>query len=118
MENGNLKVGLKNGTFLDVDQIILATGYQVDVKKLPILAAGNLAGRLRCNDGYPVLDVDLQSSIPGLYFTGIHAVKDFGPMFFFVACAFAAANIIDENLNQFSSCSELSAFNNSATSSI
>lgn len=98
MENGNLKIGLNNGAFLEIDHIILATGYQVDVKKLPILAAGNLADRLRSNDGYPILDVGLQSNIPGLYFTGIHAVKDFGPMFFFVACAFAAANIIGEKV--------------------
>ncbi len=100
LANGDMRVSLNNGEHIDTDQIILATGFQVDVKKLPVLVQGNLVERLRCADGYPILDEALQSNIPGLYFTGIHAVKDFGPLFFFVACAFAAAEIIGGNLRQ------------------
>lgn len=99
MENGDLKISLNNGKQLAIDHIILATGYQVDVNKLAFLAQGYLAQRLQCHDGYPVLDETLQSTIPGLYFTGIHAVKDFGPLFFFVACTFAAADIIGRNIH-------------------
>lgn len=96
--NGDLRIDLDNGQCIDTDQLVLATGFRVDVKKLPLLEQGNVLERLQCVDGYPVLDEALQSNIPGLYFTGIHAVKDFGPLFFFVACAFAAAGIIGGNL--------------------
>ena len=98
MPNGKLKIALSNGETIYTDHVILATGYQVDIKKLSIITSGNLVDQLAISDGFPELDTALQSNIPGLYFTGIHAVKDFGPMFFFVACAFAAADIIGKKI--------------------
>ena len=92
--NGELTVTLSNRHSLTVDHVILATGYQVDVHKLKYLAGPPLIEGLACDNGFPVLDEWFQSNFPGLYFTGIHAVNDFGPFLFFVAGAFAAAEII------------------------
>ncbi|MGR8935554.1 MAG: NAD(P)-binding domain-containing protein [Gammaproteobacteria bacterium] len=96
--DGVLDIALDNGRCLQSDFVTLATGYRVDVRKLPFLAAGKILPELAIADGFPALDDTLQSDIPGLYFTGIHAVGDFGPFFFFVACAFAAADIIMRKL--------------------
>lgn len=91
---GSLKITLSNGNSLEIDHVILATGYQVDIRKVSFISGTNIMDELECDNGYPKLDDALQSSLPGLYFTGIHAVNDFGPFLFFVAGAFASAEII------------------------
>ncbi len=91
---GSLEISLSDGENREVDHVILATGYQVDIRNVPFLSDSKILDKLKCDNGYPVLDDALQSSLPELYFTGIHAVNDFGPFLFFVAGAFAAAEII------------------------
>jgi hypothetical protein len=51
---------------------------------VPYLARTHLAGDLQTVDGCPVLDGSFQSSVPGLFFTGFIAARDFGPFFGFV----------------------------------
>jgi len=68
----------------EVDHVMLATGYRVDVRRYRFLSPGLLAG-LRTADGYPLLDVGLQSSVPGLYFLGAPAAASFGPVVRFVS---------------------------------
>ena len=92
--DGALEVQLDNGTRLTVDQVILATGYKVDMRRVPLLNAGNILDRLEMRGGYPVLDEHFQSSIPGLFFTSFAAGQDFGPFFGFTVGVRTAAKII------------------------
>lgn len=94
LPSGELDVTLDTGKKLRVDQVILATGYNVDLEKVPFLAAGNLLASLETKDGYPVLDEHLQSSVPGLFFTSMAAARDFGPFFAFTVSVVASTKII------------------------
>ena len=69
---------------LEVDHVIAATGYKVDLARLGLLAENLLAG-LRTLDLSPVLSRDFESSVDGLYVVGTPAAYSFGPMFRF-AC--------------------------------
>jgi len=82
--NGHLRLRLDDGTTREVDHVLLATGYRVDVGRYPFLAE-TLVSRVRRIDGHPVLDEGLQSSVPGLHFLGAPAVHSFGPLVRFVA---------------------------------
>jgi FAD-dependent urate hydroxylase len=75
---------LDNGATLEVDHVVLATGYQIDVAKYRMLAP-KLLHRVDCVDGSPILSAGFESSVPGLYFVGSSAVASFGPMMRFVA---------------------------------
>ena len=75
--NGTVRVTLSNGETLTVDRIVFATGYKVDMARVPYLEG--LMGELKVADGSPVLDEAFQSSVPGLYLPGMAAARDFGP---------------------------------------
>jgi len=92
--SGALDVALDNGVMLAVDQVILATGYQVDIARIPFMDAGNLAGRVSVQRGSPSLDDRFQSSVPGLYFTSMAATRDFGAFLAFTVSARASARVI------------------------
>ena len=83
---------------LEVDRIVLATGYKVDVARVPLLAQGNLLPRCRSNNGSPALDEHLQSSVPGLFMTSMLAIRDFGPFLAFTAAVRASAKLIGQAL--------------------
>jgi hypothetical protein len=53
-------------------------------------------------DGFPVLDEAFGSSVPGLYFPGFPATRDFGPFFGFARGAPTAAVIIARDLARLS----------------
>jgi thioredoxin reductase len=94
--DGTLRVRLDNGVSLEADHVILATGYHMEIGNLPFLSRERILAHLRVVDGYPVLDEHFQSSIPGLYFTGLPATRDFGPFFGFVAgCPVTAKLVVD-----------------------
>lgn len=90
---GRLKLALDNGEVLTVDDVLLATGYRVDLARIPFLDAGGLLQLLEVADGFPVLDEHLESSVPGLYFTSMTATRDFGSFFAFTVSAPVAAQI-------------------------
>lgn len=92
--DGALQVTLSGDQTIIVDQVICATGYRPDVQKIPFLATGNILNRMEINNNLPALNDALESNIPGLYFTGIHGVNDFGPFLFFVAGSTATAEIV------------------------
>ena len=94
--NGELSVTLDNGELLPVDHIILATGYKVDMGRIPFLAKGNILDELQTKNGFPMLDEGFQSSVPGLYITSMPAMQDFGPFFGFTIAVRASARIIIE----------------------
>jgi cation diffusion facilitator CzcD-associated flavoprotein CzcO len=94
LPHGELEVGLDVGRKLTVDHIILATGYKVDMAKIPFLGRGNILSRLQTSNGYPVLDEHFQSNIPGLFMTSMAATQDFGAFFAFTVSVGASARII------------------------
>jgi hypothetical protein len=69
---------------LDVDHIIAATGYRVDARSTGLLSP-ELAGSLATLKGSPRLTSGFESSVPGLFFSGLAAAATFGPMLRFVA---------------------------------
>jgi cation diffusion facilitator CzcD-associated flavoprotein CzcO len=93
LPNRELEVSL-NGSTLVVDQIILATGYKVNVEKVPLLTQGNILAQLETRNGFPVLDEHFQSNLPGLFFTSMCATQDFGPFFAFTAGIRTSAKLI------------------------
>ncbi|HET6977962.1 MAG TPA: NAD(P)-binding domain-containing protein [Pyrinomonadaceae bacterium] len=97
-ESGALAVTLSNGAVITVDEIILATGYKVEISRLPILAAGNLLTQLEIRNGFPVLDDHFETSVPGLFITSMPAVQDFGPFFGFTNSVRTSARLIAARL--------------------
>jgi len=98
LPGGELQVELDTGATLRVHQVVLATGYQVDVERVPFLVNGNLLPRLHTHEGFPVLDGHFQSSVPGLFFTSMCAVQDGGPFFAFTAGVRTSARLIGSAL--------------------
>jgi FAD-dependent urate hydroxylase len=97
--SGPRSVTLDNGQEIAVDHIVMATGYQADVSRVPFVRDGNLWDQLLVNEGQPALDTGFQSSVEGLFFTSILAARDFGPFFgFTVSARFSARRIIDRVL--------------------
>jgi FAD-dependent urate hydroxylase len=97
-QDAELKVNLSNGETVSVDQIILATGYKVNIAQLPILASGNILAELKTRNGFPELDDHFQTSVRGLFITSMPATQDFGPFFGFTIAVRAAAQLICASL--------------------
>ena len=97
-ENDELHVSLTNGEKIIVDEVVLATGYKVNITQLPYLAAGNLLDDLETRNGFPVLDDHFETSLPGLFITSMPATQDFGPFFGFTVSVRTSAKLICERL--------------------
>jgi thioredoxin reductase len=98
VSSGKFQVRLDTGENLRVHHIILATGYKVDIAKVPFLGKGNLISNLKVDDGYPLLGESLQTNLKNLYMTSMIATKQFGLFFAFTAAARASAKIIGSGL--------------------
>jgi len=95
--NSRLRLQIGDGSQREVDHLLIGTGYKIDISKYRFLPAELLAS-VRQNNGYPVLNHQFQSSVPGLYFLGAPAAWSFGPLMRFVAgtefgCARLAASL-------------------------
>jgi thioredoxin reductase len=90
--DGVISARLSDGSTIEADHLLLATGYRPDMRRVPYLPEIELA------DGFPVLDPDFQTSIPGLYIPGFPSTRDFGPCFGFVAGATTTATLIGNAL--------------------
>lgn len=97
---GDYVIALDDGSVWTVDRIILATGYKMQIDRLPLLAAGNILPDLRTSDGFPALDEGFQTSVPGLSITSLPATRDFGPFFAFTIAARTSARIIGTALTR------------------
>lgn len=93
-----LEVRLSNKTTVAVDQVVLATGYKANVSHIPFLANGNILERLETQDGFPILDEHFQSNLPGLFFTSMCAIRDFGSFFGFTVSVRVSATLIGSAL--------------------
>jgi thioredoxin reductase len=71
-ENGNQRT-------LRVDHVIAATGYRPDMDRLTFLSA-DLRSKIKTAERSPVLSRAFESSVAGLYFTGLAAANSFGPV--------------------------------------
>ena len=91
-----LSVRLDNGRTFTVDCIILATGYRVQIDRVPFLARGNILDRLITHNGFPKLDEHFQTNIPGLFITSMPATQDFGLFFAFTVSVRTSAKLIGQ----------------------
>jgi cation diffusion facilitator CzcD-associated flavoprotein CzcO len=66
------------------DHIIAGTGYRIDLRRLPFLHR-DLQTTIQTFAGGPTLSAHFESSVPGLYFIGVSALYNFGPLMRFVA---------------------------------
>ena len=89
------RLTLSNGEMLEVDHVILGTGYRTDVNRLPMLDA-SLRKAIQVDEGFPVLNHWFESSIPGLYFIGYSSLRSFGAFYRFVAGVGAASQRVSK----------------------
>jgi Pyridine nucleotide-disulphide oxidoreductase len=68
---------------LEVDHVIAATGYRVDLAKVGFLSP-DLRDRIAILAGFPCLSPSFECSVPGLFFAGLTAAAEFGPVMRFV----------------------------------
>ena len=87
-----IRLTLSNGRCLAVDHVVIACGYGIDLGRVPYLRG--VLDEIALAEGFPVLDVSSQTTLPGLYVTGFPATRDFGPFFGFVRAAPAGATLI------------------------
>jgi hypothetical protein len=92
-DDGGLAVELDDGSRREVDHMLFATGYRVDLSKYDFLAS-ELLSEVRRIDGYPKLTAGFESSIPGLHFIGAPAAASFGPVMRFVTGSWYAAQAV------------------------
>lgn len=76
-----------------VDHVIAATGYQPDLDKLPFLDPA-LNAKIARSKHSPLVSDRFETSVPGLYATGLAAMDMFGPLLrFMVGAEFAAPRL-------------------------
>lgn len=80
---------------IEVDHVLAGTGYRVDLSKLSFCEP-DLRERIRTLGGYPCLSPSFESSVPGLFFAGLTAAAEFGPVMRFVCGTPYAARRITE----------------------
>ena len=83
-ESGQLEIKLSDGDTRQVDHVLLATGYAINVNCYEFLDREIIA-ELKHQDGYPTLRDGFESSVPGLHFLGAAAATSFGPVMRFVS---------------------------------
>jgi thioredoxin reductase len=95
----HLHLRSEDGTAHDlvVDHVIAATGYRVDVDRLGFLDPA-LRSRIDQVQQTPILSLDFESSVKGLYFVGAAAANSFGPAQRFACGAGFAAKRLSQKL--------------------
>lgn len=78
---------------LTVDHVIAATGYEPDVDKLPFLSP-SLNEKILRSKRSPLVSDRFETSVPGLYATGLAVMDMFGPLLrFMVGAEFASPRL-------------------------
>lgn len=94
---GPVSLTLSDGSVLDVDHVVFASGYRPDIASVPYLAG--VLDRVSATDGFPDLSPGFETTLPGLYAVGFLATRDFGPFYGFTkGCPSAARIAVDEML--------------------
>jgi hypothetical protein len=81
------------------DHIIAATGYKVNLERLPFLNA-DIRSKIKLVAGTPALSRTFESSVTGLYFVGLAAAHSFGPVMRFAFGAGFAAQRVTETMKK------------------
>lgn len=84
VDGSGVKIELSDGSTDRLDVVILATGYRIDISKYHMLDASLIKRIQKTSDGYPVLEMSLETSVKGLYMAGVVAEKTLGPTLRFV----------------------------------
>ena len=100
---GAMEIAFADGRGVTVDRVIFATGYKVDLARVPFLSAGDLLAAIETRNGFPVLDEGFQTSVPGLYMTSMPAMQDFGPFFGFTGAVRTSARLIGDAVKRVAS---------------
>ena len=83
VRDGKVHLALRatDGTRKEIiaDHIIAGTGYRVSLDSLQFLSE-DIRSAVRQANGSPVLSIDFESAVPGLYFTGLASANSFGPV--------------------------------------
>jgi thioredoxin reductase len=79
------------------DHVIAATGYQFTLRSLPFLSE-RLLGQLCSVQQTPVLSANFESSVAGLYFTGLASANQFGPVMRFLHGAGYSARRVSRHI--------------------
>jgi thioredoxin reductase len=102
-QNGSVKLELSKDNAqletVEVDHVIAATGYRVDLERLEFLDS-NLRGRIQLTGGSPLLSATCESTVPGIYFVGLPAANSFGPLLRFACGAGFAARRVSKHLSK------------------
>ena len=96
-----LSLSAADGSQRDVvaEHVIAATGYKVDLRRLAFLSP-EIRTKIKVVKGSPVLSSAFESSVPGIYFTGLAAANSFGPvMRFAFGAGFAARRLTETMVN-------------------
>lgn len=88
--DGGARLTLSTDRNIQVDHIMVATGYQTDINRLTLLSP-SIRENIKTYLGSPILNPWFESSVSGLYFTGFSSLQSFGPLYRFVAGAVATA---------------------------
>jgi FAD-dependent urate hydroxylase len=91
VDRGTVKLRVSDGSTLEADHIVLATGYRIDIRRYTFLAP-DLLSSVQQVAGFPVLRAGLESSVPGLHFVGAPASLSFGPVMRFVVGSWYAGS--------------------------
>lgn len=81
-----VRLQLDDGSHRLVDHVLLGTGYRIEISRYSFLSR-ELLSSIRCANGFPILDRNFETSVPGLHFLGAPAGWSFGPLMYFVAGA-------------------------------
>ncbi len=81
------------------DHVIAATGFKVDLDRMPALSAG-LKARLARDAAVPALDAGFETSSRGLFMVGVASAPTFGPVMRFMFGAKHAAPLVTQRLKQ------------------
>lgn len=92
-KDGRAALTLADGETLAFDHVIAATGYKMDLRRIPFLAKA-LCARTVLGDGTPILSDSFETAVPNLYAVGPVALESFGPLMrFMVGAEFAAPRV-------------------------
>lgn len=98
LPDNRVEVTFDSGKSIEVDKIILATGYKSAIENVPFFQKGNILSELAINDGFPQLDETFQTNISGLFITSLPAGQAFGPFFGFTVGVRTSASLIGRGL--------------------
>jgi thioredoxin reductase len=84
---------------VEVDFVIAGTGYDLNVSRLRFLDP-EILDRIHCTERAPTLNINFESSVPGLHFIGPLSLMCFGPLFRFVTGAEVTARRLAGRLSR------------------